>query len=178
MVRLCVAGALTAIAVATTSGAPLQSPPPVPSPAALEQLTREFASVDAIDLSGRRWRSTDLAGRVVLLDFWATWCAPCLADVPFLRQARARFPPERFTIIGVSLDTADRRTLTAWLNRQRVDWPQIWDDRGYDGPLARRFRVDALPRSVLFEANGRAVAVNLRAERLLATLYQLIPGVR
>ena len=178
MLRLLLAGPLTAIAVATTFGAPLQSPNPGPSPAALEELTRAFASFDASDLGGRRWRPADLAGRVVLLDFWATWCAPCLADVPFLRQARARFPPDRFTIIGVSLDTADRRTLTAWLNRQRVDWPQIWDDRGYDGLLARRFRVDSLPRSVLFDANGRAVAVNLRAERLLITLNQLIPGVR
>jgi thiol-disulfide isomerase/thioredoxin len=178
MVRLFLAGALAAAAVAAPAGAPSQSPSPGPRPATLEELTRAFASFDASDLSGRRWRQADLAGRVVLLDFWATWCAPCLADVPFLRQARARFPPDRLTIIGVSLDTGDRRTLTAWLNRQRVDWPQIWDDKGYDGPLARRFRVDALPRSVLFDANGRAVAVNLRAGRLLDTLNQLIPGVR
>src|SRR5687767_1457171 len=108
MVRLVLAGALAAGAVAAPAGAPSQRPTPGPRPAALEEMTRAFASFDASDLSGRRWRPADLAGRVVLLDFWATWCAPCLADVPFLRQARARFPPDRFTIIGVSLDTADR----------------------------------------------------------------------
>ena len=140
----------------------------------LDALTRAFASFDARDLSGRQWRAADLSGRVVLLDFWATWCAPCLADVPWIRSARERFPESRFVVLGVSMDTTDRRTVTSWLNRQRVRWPQIWDDRGYDGPLAQQFGVGALPRSVLFDAQGRAVATNLRSHELIAALNRLV----
>jgi thiol-disulfide isomerase/thioredoxin len=169
---------LTAAATAPPAGVAPQLSLPNASPAELASLTRAFASFDARDLSGRRWRAADLEGRVVLLDFWATWCAPCLADVPWLRRAREQFPVNRFVLLGVSLDTTERRTLNSWLNRQRVDWPQIWDDRGYDGPLARHFGVESLPRSVLFDAQGRAVATNVRAERLIATLHQLIDGVR
>ena len=150
---------------------------PVPRGAApsLEMFTQAFSSFEARDLAGRLWRASDLEGRVVLLDFWATWCAPCLADVPWIRQARERFAVSRFVVIGVSLDTTDRRTLTAWLNRQRVDWPQLWDDRGFDGRLARRFGVETLPRSILFDARGRAVATDLRGEQLLARLTKLLP---
>jgi thiol-disulfide isomerase/thioredoxin len=178
VVRVLLALVLTAAATASPAGVAPQLSPPNASPAELASLTGAFASFDARDLAGRRWRAKDLAGRVVLLDFWATWCAPCLADVPWLRQARDKFPVDRFVLIGVSLDTTDRRTLTAWLNRQRVDWPQIWDDRGFEGPLARRMGVETLPRSVLFDARGRAMATNLRGERLVATLNQLIDGAR
>ncbi len=140
----------------------------------LEALTRAFGSFDARDMSGRQWRAADLKGRVVLLDFWATWCAPCLADVPWIRRARARFPESRFVVIGVSLDTTDRRTIRSWLNRQRVDWPQVWDDRGFDGSLSRRFGVEALPRSILIDGTGRAAAAGLRGEPLLRAIAALI----
>ena len=179
MYRLLFPLAVAAMLVATLAGAPAQAPNPAPSASVLEPFTRAFGSFDARDLSGRRWRTADLAGRVVLLDFWATWCAPCLADVPHLRRARERFPESQFTVIGVSLDTADRRALAAWLNRQRVDWPQIWDDRGFDGPLARLFRVESLPRSIVFDARGRAVATDLRGERLMPFLLTLLgPAAR
>jgi thiol-disulfide isomerase/thioredoxin len=174
MGRQLVSVAVAAIVIAAPASAPAQVKAQVTAVEELDASTRAFASFDARDLAGRRWRAADLAGRVVLLDFWATWCAPCLADVPYLRRARERFPENQFTIIGVSLDTADRRTLAAWLNRQRVDWPQIWDDRGFDGPLARQFRVESLPRSVLFDPRGRAVATDIRGERLLPLLQKLL----
>jgi thiol-disulfide isomerase/thioredoxin len=142
----------------------------------LEQLTLACSSLDVRDLNGRRWRAAELDGRVVLLDFWATWCAPCLADVPWLRQARGRFPADRLAIIGVSLDVGDRRSLTAWLNRNRVDWPQTWDARGYNGVLARRFGVISLPQSLLVDGHGRVVATNLRGERLLSAIARLVAG--
>lgn len=139
----------------------------------LRQLTEAFATFDVRDMDDRRWTTASLRGRVVLLDFWATWCAPCLADLPWYRQIVERFDT-RVQVIGISLDVTDRRTLAAWLNRQRVEWPQVWDARGYDSPLAERFGVTALPTSVLVDPNGRVVAVNLRAERLVAAVEGLL----
>lgn len=141
----------------------------------LRQLTEAFASFDVRDMEGRRWTAASLRGRIVVLDFWATWCAPCLADIPWYRQIAARFDTVR--VIGISLDTTDRRTLVSWLNRQRVDWPQVWEGRGYDSLLAEQFGVESLPTSVLVGADGRVVAVNLRGERLVAAIESLIaPG--
>jgi thiol-disulfide isomerase/thioredoxin len=139
----------------------------------LARLTRAWAAFDANDLSGQRWTAARLSGRVVVLDFWATWCAPCLADVPWLRRLHETGQAQ---VIGVSLDVGERRTLVGWLNRQRVDWPQVWEDRGYDGGLARQFNVSTLPASVLVNPAGRVVAAGLRGERLLAAVAALRPG--
>ena len=139
----------------------------------LPALTRAFASLDVRDMNGRHWTAASLRGRVVLLDFWATWCAPCLADLPYVRRAHEQFG-DRFTVVGVSLDSGDRRTLHAWLNRHRVDWPQVWDARAYNGRLAQDFRVDALPRSVLVNAAGEVVATNLRGQPLVDRIAALV----
>lgn len=143
----------------------------------LRQLTEAFATFDARDMDDRRWTTASLRGRVVVLDFWATWCAPCLADIPWYRQIVERFDT-RVQVIGISLDTTDRRTLAAWLNRQRVDWPQVWDARGYDSALADQFGVTALPTSVLVGTDGRVVAVNLRGQRLVAAIEGLLASGR
>jgi thiol-disulfide isomerase/thioredoxin len=114
------------------------------------------------DLDGRLWRADALEGRYVFIDVWATWCAPCLADLPALR-ALARTRTETLVVIGVSLDTMPRRDLVSWLARHDVTWPQHFDGRGYRGPVADRLGVTSLPASLLFDRNGRLVARNLRA---------------
>ncbi len=133
-----------------------------------------WESFAARDLEGRLWTSSELAGRVVLLDFWATWCAPCLAEIPTLRQAGERFGERGFLVLGVSMDRADRRELESFLHRQAIDWPQVHDGRGVDGPLARRFRVTTVPRTFLVDRAGRVVGVDLKGEVLLAALPALL----
>jgi thiol-disulfide isomerase/thioredoxin len=119
------------------------------------------------DLDGRLWRAEALGGRRVLLDVWATWCAPCLEDLPALRQlARLREPA--LVVIGISLDTMPRRTFVSWLSRHGVFWPQHFDGRGYRGPVADRLGVTTLPASLLFDAHGRILARNLRAREVAA----------
>jgi thiol-disulfide isomerase/thioredoxin len=140
----------------------------------LTQLTHAFAALDARDMSGRRWTAEGLRGRVVVLDFWATWCSPCWKEIPWLQKIHDRGDPTRVQVLGITLDTTDRRTLVAWLNRQRVDWPQIWDGSGYDGPLAERFGVGSLPTTILVARDGRVVATNLRGARLMAAVETLL----
>ena len=110
----------------------------------------------------------------VVVDFWATWCAPCWTELPWLRRIHQRWDPSRAVVLGISLDVTDRRTLTAWLNRRRVEWPQVWEPHGYDGPLAARFGVASLPTTLLVDASGRVVAINLRGARLVAAVETLL----
>lgn len=141
-----------------------------PSRARLQQAVDTF---EATDLAGRTVSIRDLRGRVVLLEFWATWCAPCLADIPYLQKARASYP-ERLSVVGVSLDVIDRAALTTWLRRQGVDWTQVHDGRGWSSPLITPFGFDRLPFNVLVAADGRIVGTDVRGERLLRALDTLL----
>lgn len=130
-----------------------------------------WAGLEMEDLSGRVWQPADLLGRVVLLDFWATWCAPCLEELPNLRRIAGEL--EGATVLGVSLERTTRAELRSFLLRQEIVWPQVHDGLGLAGPLARRFGVEAVPRTVVVDARGRLVAVDLRGEALYVLLRDL-----
>ena len=132
------------------------------------------AAVDALDvtdLQGKRWTAADLKARVVLIDFWATWCAPCLAQIPELKKLRATYG-DRFEVLAISVDSRSRRDLVAWLNRIGVSWPQVHDGRAFNSPAARPFGVAALPASVLV-VDGKVAALNLRGKALEQALAYL-----
>jgi thiol-disulfide isomerase/thioredoxin len=133
-----------------------------------------FARFRATDIEGRELTATSLRGRVVILDFWATWCAPCLKEVPTYQRLRRDYDESRLEIIGVSVDVLDRRGLVSWLNRQQVTWTQIHDRRGYSGELAQQFKVMSLPTTYVFDADGKLVAANVRGEQLLQTVAELL----
>jgi thiol-disulfide isomerase/thioredoxin len=137
-----------------------------------------FATMRLVDLHGRTWTADDLRGRVTLVDFWATWCVPCLTELPFLKRARAQYTREEFEILGVSFDVSDRRTLTSWMNRQGVSWPQIFDGRGRNGPVGRHFGVIGVPTSFLVGADGTLVGMNLRGDRLLHAIDAQVRELR
>lgn len=144
--------------------------------APVSALASPWDGFQATTLDGRELSAEALAGQVVLLDFWATWCAPCLGELPHLKEAYARYGQEGLEIVGVSLDQKPRRELESFLRRREVVWPQVWDGRGFSGKLARRFGVETLPRSFLVDGRGRIVATDLRGEDLLAVLEALLGG--
>ena len=127
----------------------------------------------AVDLNGTNWDEESLQGKVVLIEFWATWCGPCLEEVPQLKKIYEEFHPKGFEIIGVSLDTAGRRDLERWLRRLGLPWPQVADFRGYSGELALKYGVKLLPASFLVGRSGGLAGRNLRGESLRAMVAQL-----
>jgi thiol-disulfide isomerase/thioredoxin len=128
----------------------------------------------ATDLSGRQWTAADLRGRIVLLDFWATWCAPCLADLPLLKALREKHSRADFEIVGISLDVTSRRSFVSWLNRHRVTWPQVHERAGYSAGLPRLFGIEQLPSTVVVGRDGRPVAIDIRGDRLAALVDALV----
>ena len=137
-----------------------------------------IATMNLVDLNGQTWTAERLRGRVTLVDFWATWCAPCLTELPYLKDARARYASDEFEILGISYDVSDKRTFVSWINRQRITWPQVFDGRGRRGPLARHFGVIAVPTSFLVAPDGEVVAMNLRGNRLLAAIDTQVAALR
>ena len=134
------------------------------------------AAVDAfaaVDVAGRSIAMRDLQDRVVVLDFWATWCAPCLAEIPTLREVRRRYG-DQVVIVGVSLDVQDRASFITWLRRQAIEWPQVFDGRGWASPTIAPFELRGIPFSVLVGPDGRVVGVNVKGKRLLRSLEVLL----
>lgn len=129
---------------------------------------------EGTDLAGRLWNAASFTGKVTLIDFWATWCGPCVAEIPTLRKAWAEFEPRGLQIVGVSLDTDDRKTFEAWLKSNGVSWPQVWDGKGWSTPLARKFHVRGIPFPVLIGPDGRVANVDLRGDALIARIRELL----
>jgi len=142
-------------------------------------MIRGVPDFSAADIDGRTWRLGDLRGRVVLLDFWATWCGPCLAEMPNVIRLRERYPEDRLVILGISLDRSDRLSVDAfraWLLKRRMPWPQIYDGKAWQAEIARLYDVKSIPFPVLIDADGAVVAAGegARGKNLEAKLAELL----
>jgi thiol-disulfide isomerase/thioredoxin len=103
-------------------------------------------------LNGQQVSLDGLAGKVVLIDFWATWCGPCREALPHIRDIAQRFSGEPLVVLSVSLDSDE----TAWKNfvaKNGMTWLQ-YRDGGWNGTLAKLFGVDAIPHTFTIDADG------------------------
>ncbi|MBQ5648472.1 MAG: AhpC/TSA family protein [Alistipes sp.] len=111
--------------------------------------------------------------RYVLLDFWASWCGPCMGEMPVLKEAYERYHDKGFDIYGVSLDTRDESWKEA-LKEQDMRWVNVSTLQEFATPAAESYAVDAIPTNYLIDcSNGVIVAKNLRGEAVLEKLEEL-----
>jgi thiol-disulfide isomerase/thioredoxin len=115
--------------------------------------------------TGGRFDLAERKGKVALVDFWATWCGPCLAEVPNIRATYDKYEDHGFEVVGVNLDD-ERATLSTHLESHPEPWPQIFFDeegkRGFQNPLVRRFDIQSIPLLLVVGRDGNVAAVNVR----------------
>lgn len=131
-------------------------------------LDLKFTAVD-----GSKVDLASLRGKVVLLDFWATWCPPCRGEVPNVVAAYKKYHDKGFDIVGISLDQ-DKSALLSFTKDHDMTWPQYFDGNGWDNKISKEFGIDSIPAMYLVGKDGKVATTNGRddlagqVEKLLA----------
>lgn len=114
----------------------------------------KFTAVDGtvVDLSKMR-------GKVVLIDFWATWCGPCRAEVPNVVAAYKKYHDQGFEVVGVSLDQ-DKDAMLLFTKAKGMVWPQYFDGQGWDNSVSKSFGIDSIPAMWLIDKKGMLVTTD------------------
>jgi peroxiredoxin len=130
---------------------------------------------------GKRVSMDDLQGKVVLLDFWATWCAPCREALPHIRDVAKKFQGQPLVILSVSLDT-DQAKWKEFIAKNEMTWPQYLDG-GFTGSISTMFGVKAIPHTFTIDADGVLqeehigdASIEGKLKKLLARARELQPA--
>ena len=141
------------------------------------QVGARVKGFSATGLDGETYRLDDLLAdnQAVLIEFWASWCGPCRAEVPNLRTAVEQYDERGFGIFAFSLDD-NREDWEIASAEDGISWINTGDLKAYDSPVPAQFGVLALPMNVLIDGEGVILARNIRGEGLLAKLAELLDG--
>jgi thiol-disulfide isomerase/thioredoxin len=129
-----------------------------------------MASPDGKDL-----KLSSLRGKIVLIDFWASWCGPCRRENPNVVRLYEKFKSKGFDIFSVSLDQTKEKWLAA-IEQDKLSWPNhVSDLKGWQSAAGKLYGVTSIPQTVLVDRDGKIIAKNLRGEALERKLEQLLP---
>ena len=123
---------------------------------ALRDLTKQPLDLQFTAVDGSKFDLKQLRGKLVLVDFWATWCAPCMERVPGLVKLYENFHPKGLEIVGISLDQ-DKSLVKAVTGSSGMVWPQYFDGKGWQNEIASRYGITSIPRMWLIDKKGMVI---------------------
>jgi thiol-disulfide isomerase/thioredoxin len=130
--------------------------------------------ITAPDWDGRPVDLAAYKGRVLMIDFWATWCGPCVAEVPFVARAYKQYRERGFAVVGVSLDEKmSVEKLRKFCSAKGMTWPQVYEGKGWDAKTAGDYFVRGIPAVILVDRQGR-VHRGERGEALVEQIGRLV----
>ena len=122
------------------------------------------------DLKGKALSLEAYRGQVVLLDFWATWCPPCIAEIPNVRRTYETYKDQKFQVIGISLDRS-MEPLKAYIEKEELEWLHYWDN---NGRIRNMYKVRGIPSTFLIDGEGVIRKTNLRGAALKTAVAELV----
>lgn len=129
--------------------------------------------IDLPSPEGANIALSSLKGKVVLIDFWASWCGPCRKEMPNVVKAYAKYKSKGFEIFGVSLDQDKSKWVEA-IQKDGITWPQVSDLKQWGSSVVQLYNIQGIPYTVLLDREGKILAKNLRGEELEKKLLEVL----
>ncbi|RFS20655.1 AhpC/TSA family protein [Chitinophaga silvatica] len=135
----------------------------------------KYIDIPLTDRDGKTVKLSSLVkpGQYNMLEFWASWCGPCRAEIPHLRELSKTVDQKDFNIISISIDERKADWNKA-MKEEQMEWPQLCDLKGWKGPVVQRYKVEGVPFSIVLDPKGRIVASEIRGAELDFVLKDLL----
>lgn len=125
------------------------------------------------DLDGNALSLQKYRGNVILLDFWAVWCGPCVAEMPNVKGVYEKYKDANFQVIGINLDQR-REILIGYLQKEDITWPQFFDGNGWENRVAKMYGISAIPQMYLIDGEGVIRKSDVRGPALEPAVAELV----
>jgi thiol-disulfide isomerase/thioredoxin len=141
------------------------------------KLPGNVIEIEGTTLAGEKFDWKSYRGKVVLVDYWATWCGPCRAELPNVKKNYKKYHGKGFEVVGISLDE-DQAELEEFLKEQKIPWVTLFEpeaeNRGWENPLAVKYGVNGIPLAILVDQEGKVVSMSARGAELTRLLEELL----
>jgi len=133
----------------------------------------KFPDFNETDVDGKPLSIASYKGKIVMVDFWATWCGPCVGELPNVIATYQKHHGQGFEIVGVSLDE-EKDKLTSFTKDKNMAWQQFFDGKGWQNKLAVKYGIESIPADFLLDGDGNIIGKDLRGAELEAAVAKAV----
>ena len=136
-------------------------------------LSEPAIDFEAVDINGKSIKLTEFKGKIVILDFWATWCPPCIKEIPNLKKIYSKYKDDDFEIISIALERKPKEHALKFVSDKKMDWVHIIDkDKGRE--IATDYKIRYIPTMYVINKKGEIIESGIRGEKLGEKIAELL----